>query len=438
MKGLRAKFNSISLSDLSSGLRALQISSAQRAVLDSLTVSLVLYDDFLINTGNGEYRKITEGAETDIYSRLARTASSLLGPGAKQQRVLLLLPPAYFVATGYSLNISSEKLLRSALSLQVHTLIPAYEEKLMLGVAGNQGAGTAIWFPEPLANVLFERFMEQGVLLGALMPRILALLDTDEDTSTGSELVLDTDHTHRSAVLFEAGMIRTMLCVSKRDLAQDVLAQQWQQNIQDISASTSGQAIQLDDWTGLRRQIAPMRGYAFIPEKAQYSGSEAIRKQQRKWAVIAASILVLVLCLPFISNAVQKVMLQSELEEYQAASAQARESQAALTAMDETWGAISMYPIQDVGEVLLVMNAFIDNALSSFTINKGVVDISGYTQDPALLIEQLSEREEFFDVGQSRSSSAGNTGSRGDRFGVRLNVSNVDFPAYEALYPGTQ
>ena len=106
--------------------------------------------------------------------------------------------------------------------------------------------------------------------------------------------------------------------------------------------------------------------------------------------------------------------------------------------MDESWGAISMYPIQDVGEVLLVMNAFIDNALSSFTINKGVVDISGYTQDPALLIEQLSEREEFFDVGQSRSSSAGNTGSRGDRFGVRLNVSNVDFPAYEALYPATQ
>jgi hypothetical protein len=59
----------------------------------------------------------------------------------------------------------------------------------------------------------------------------------------------------------------------------------------------------------------------------------------------------------------------------------------------------------------------------------------GFAQDPAVLIEQLAEREEFYDVGQSRSSSSGNSELMGDRFGIRMSVSDVDYPGYEAKYP---
>ena len=436
MKGLRAKFNSLSLSDLGAGLRALQVASVQRAVLDNLTVSVVLYDDLVINTSNGEYRQLTQAAGDDLSTCIASATSALLGSSIQGQRVLLLLPPSLFVATRYSLTVHNEKLLRSALSLQAHSLIPAYEHKLMLGVAGNQGVGVALWYPEQSASKLFDSFREQGVLLGAIMPRTLALLELD----AGAELqrIQDTDSTHQSVLVFEDGVIRSLLTISKRDLAQDVFIQQWQQNIDDSVNAKMTRVLQASDWTALRRQVAPMRGYAFIPQGAESSGSHAIRKKQQKWGAIAATVLVGVLCLPFLANAVQKVMLQSELEKYQVLSATARESQATVIALENSWGAIADYPQQDVGKVLLTMNSFIDNALSSFTISKGVVDISGYAQDPALLIEQLSEREEFYDVGQSRSSSAGNIGSRGDRFGVRLNVSDVDFPAYEAQYPATQ
>ena len=435
MKGLRAKFNSLSLSDLGSGLRALQVASAQRVVLDSLSVSLVLFDDVLINTSNGEYRQLEQGAEESPCMPIARAARALLHPG---QRVLLLLPPAHFVATPYSLNINNEKLLRSALSFQAHTLIPAYETKLMLAMAGNQGQGVALWYPEPAANTLFEAFHEQGLLLGAVMPRALARLDTSTETGSASQLVRDNDSSHHCALLFEGGIIKRLLTVSKQDLDQDVFTQQWQHALVEMPAATEVKSSHLEDWTGLRRQIGVVRGYAFIPQRAESSGSQGIRKQQQKWGAIAATILVFVLCLPFISNAVQKALLESQLEQVQSASAGARESQASVIERDTVWGAVAQYPQQDVGQVLLSLNSFIDNALSSFTINKGVVDISGFAQDPALLIEQLSEREEFFDVGQSRSSSAGNTASRGDRFGIRLNVSDVDYPAYEAQYPAVQ
>ena len=53
----------------------------------------------------------------------------------------------------------------------------------------------------------------------------------------------------------------------------------------------------------------------------------------------------------------------------------------------------------------------------------------------ALAFEQLAEREDFYNVGQSGASTAGNDSSvRGERFSIHFNVSGIDFPAYEARY----
>ena len=106
--------------------------------------------------------------------------------------------------------------------------------------------------------------------------------------------------------------------------------------------------------------------------------------------------------------------------------------------MEDEWGAVAGYPRQNVAKVLLTLNQSIHSSLTTFALNKGVVDLSGFAQDPALLVEQLAEREEFHEVGQSRSSSGADGGTRGDRFGIRLNLSGVDFKKYEALYPAVK
>jgi hypothetical protein len=119
-------------------------------------------------------------------------------------------------------------------------------------------------------------------------------------------------------------------------------------------------------------------------------------------------------------------------------SALARQSQAAVYQMEDEWGVVAEYPRQDVGSILLTLNQLIDSSLSSFEIDKGEVEITGFAQDPALLIEQLAEREDFFNVRQSSSSSGDNRSSRGERFSIRFNVSGVDFPGYAEKYPVVQ
>ena len=151
---------------------------------------------------------------------------------------------------------------------------------------------------------------------------------------------------------------------------------------------------------------------------------------------VASIVAMFLLFLPFLINWVQIALLEAQVEDLREASAVARQSQAAVYEMEEQWGVIAEFPRQDVGQTLLSLNELIDASLSTFAIDKGMVDITGFAQDPAVLIEQLAEREEFFDVGQSRSSSSGDESSaRGDRFGIRFSLSDIDFKAYEAKHP---
>jgi hypothetical protein len=432
MKGLRAKINGLSLSELGAGVRALQVASSQRAVLESLDVSLVLCDGALINTATGEYRDVA-GSEP---AAIAGAAASLLANRKPTPTVFLLLPPSHFAATRYQLHVSGEKLLRSALSLQAHTLLPAYDEPLLLGLAGNQGTGAALWYPERQAAALCHAFQDEGLLLGALMPRTLALLD---DAATVEVQVLqDSDDEHSTYLSFQHGSLTNFLTASQRDLEQDIFYQQWLQETQQSAGRPQREVASIDDWRELRRLLKPRRGYAFIPADAEAAGWRRIRRKQQKAGAVAALVVVALLCLPFLNNAIRKTLLERDLESFLEQSAAARESQAAVLAMEDEWGGVLEYPRQDAGDILLKLNSVIENALSNFSLDKGVVDIQGFSQDPALLIEQLAENESFFDVSQSRSSSAGSRDGGGDRFGIRMGVSGIDFPAYEARHPVTQ
>ncbi|HWK54566.1 MAG TPA: hypothetical protein VNR18_09360 [Hyphomicrobiales bacterium] len=432
MKGLRAKLNALSLADLGAGLRAMQVASTQRAVLDSIDVSLVLHDDTLINTATGEYRPLVHQEDSTFAETLASAARSLLGGRSPAPTLLLLLPPSHFVATHYQLNVSGEKLLRSALSLQAHTLLPAHDEPLLLGLAGNQGSGVALWYPVAAANALYQSFRAQDLLLGALMPRSLALLE--EGDIPEPQVVEDSDATHRNHLCYQQGQLTACFTVSQRDLSQDVFQQQWQQETARAGGAPQRKAATREDWSALRRCIRPLRGYSFIPHQAETAGRKTIRRQQQRRAAVAAVAVVALLCLPFLNNALRKAWLERELDQYLELSSEARESQAAVIAMENQWGAVLEYPRQDLGSVLLILNTYIDSSLSTFSLNKGVVDITGFAQDPALLIEQLSQHEEFYGVNQSRSSADASS-NLGARFGIRMNLSNVDFPGYETRYP---
>ena len=122
--------------------------------------------------------------------------------------------------------------------------------------------------------------------------------------------------------------------------------------------------------------------------------------------------------------------MQAELERVEELTIEPRRMRASIFDMEEEWGALEEYPNQQVGNVLISLNEVLQGALSSFSINKGVVDISGSTDDPAYLVELLAQREEFYNVAQSTNTRGG-----GAQFGIRLNLSSTDFETYDEKYP---
>lgn len=422
---LRAIVDNLTLPELGARLRQYHAASAQRRLLASIDATLVLFGDELINSANGESRRLPAEAGLDRPQSIARAARSLV-PGATTH-ILLLLPASMFIGTRFALGVQGESLLRSALSLQIPSLLPAYDKPLLLALNGRQGEGVALWYPEEQAQALFQAFQAEGLSLVALQPRVLA---AGAILEAASGALVDEDERHLTAVELHDGVLQTWHAVHRSDLADPVLAEQWQTEL----GPGPRQALRRDYWCALRSRLQPLVPYCFFPAGALARGRLLLARQQRKVTAAAAAVALGLLVLPFAGNWVRIALLEREVASLQEASTAARRSQAAVYDMDDSWGPVAGYPRQDVAALLLSLNALIQNSLSSFTLNKGVVDISGFSPDPALLIEQLSEQELFYNVGQSRGTSGGDASNRGDQFGIRMNVSGIDFPAYESKH----
>ena len=324
-------------------------------------------------------------------------------------------------------------MIRSAIALQSHSLIPAYEDELLLGLNAQSADGVALWYPARTAEALFLAFEAQQLFLAAVMPRTLALPNTEQ---LQQDLILqDEDSTHLAQLELRNGVVRSHLVISQRDLEQAPFAEQWQNETAKAAPAHRVRSTNREFWDSKRSSVVPQENYCFFPKGAEFYGKRQLQHKQKRFATIAAGVLVVVLFLPFVATFMQSLWLGSQVNKLREASTDARRSQAAVYSMEDEWGAIAGYPHQNVTKVLLTLNQSINNSLSTFVLSKGVVDLSGYAQDPALLVEQLAEREEFHDVSQSRSSSGTDGGTRGDRFGIRFNLSGVDFKKYESLYP---
>src|SRR5688572_20628511 len=389
MKSIRATLDSLSIRELVNSVRSVYAASAHRDVLAGINTSLVLFDQILINTASGEYRQIFQDTEGKTFAeQIAQSARQLLEGREQNTSILLLLPPADFIATRFTMGISGEKLLRSALMLQVHTLVPAYEEPLLLGLNGGSSDGVALWYPARDAEALFVAFREQGLFLATLMPRSLALLQTP--AASDDCLLIDEDAEHVTQLECRDGIIKSLLSINQIDLQQEEFAAQWDSECSKVAVAASVRSTGQESWAGLRQVFQAVESYSFFPAGAEQVGRNLIANKQKKLGGVAALVMVALLCLPFLSNWVRIAILESQVETLREGSTEARRSQAAVYEMEEQWGPVLEYPRQDVGQILLSLNELIENSLSSFAIDKGVIDIVGFAQDPAVLIEQLA------------------------------------------------
>lgn len=223
-------------------------------ILKRIDASLLLYDNSLINTATGTLFEIVPNEDEQYADAMARVARQLLPMSDGKKHVLLLLPTADFAATTFNMNAMSEKMVRSALELQSNSLIPAYDENLLLAVNATNPEGVALWFNEKEANDLFRAFEEQNIFLSAIMPRALAMLDADDETDK-TLLINDEEGSNISFLQVSGVAIRRLLTVNKTDLEQDVFAKQWDIEINQLKGEAVKTMSSLDDWQQIRQIV---------------------------------------------------------------------------------------------------------------------------------------------------------------------------------------
>lgn len=407
-------------------------SGARRDLLAGVDLSLVLYEQRLVNSASGEYRELPASGEISRAAAIARAARALQHGGKELPRILLLLPPSDFVATHFEMAISGESLIRSALQLQAHTLLPGYDDPLLLAAEARRNQGVALWYPAGRADALFEAFREEGLFLSAIMPRSLAL--APPAASAGPVLLHDEDSQHLSLLQVEGGAIRQFRSVSKRDLEQEAFAQQWEEASAELQGEETFIADRLDDWTALRERIPARPAYCFLPSGSLQRSRTLEQGRRRQVGLRVALGAVLLLCIPFLANWLQIMGLERRLADYREESAPTRELRDAVFAMEEEWGAVADYPQQNVAQVLLTLNQAIQNSLRTFDLDKGNLRISGFSQDPGALVAQLARREEFINV-SSGNISGGNSSARGYSFDIQMGLRSANFGEYERQYP---
>lgn len=400
----------------------------RRRLLAQVDTSLVWHDDCLIDTREGRSQRIGNAAGSEA-ERLADAAATLLAQ--RQCRgILLLLPPVRLVATPYDLGVAelgNNNLLRSALQLQASQLLPACDAPLLLGCSGAASRGLALWFRAAEAEALHAAFAARGLPLVALMSRSLAALP--------DQPLIDADADTHTLIAGETGKLVAWQSLAQSDLQQEDFAAQWQAACVAAGVETGKRVLDAGFWRSRRQLLAPHLDYCFFPPAAQAAGQAGARHHRRRIAGFALAAGVALLTLPFIFNQLRIAWLERSLEDALQASAAARAAQEAVVLMEEAWAPVARFPPQDIAATLQTLDGFIDGGLSSFSVDRGAVEIAGVVPDPALLVEQLAEQELFRAVVQSRSSSGGGDAARGARFGIRMQLTGADFPAYEASLP---
>lgn len=445
---------------LSSAGRSLNTSDPGAAVLRRVNVILMVFDDRLYRLDNGRWATIGQAAEnTSAASRIASAAATLMtdadvsdesrltAPGASRStahssphNVLLLLPPAHFLATSVNLPGVAPAAVRPALQLQADSLLPGFDEPLSLAVKTADTPGTAdsaeammaFWLPTATLNALHDAFAWQSLFLAAVTPRP-ALLASQPDAI----VVDDQDSQHQTILACRDGVVRQCLQTSLADLDSPAFNTQWQEETAAVTASAPT-VVSLhsgEDYVDMNRRHAADAGsaYAIVPGAA-LAARHQFDKGKRLLQVAAALAVVTVLgTLPFLVQTIQLRSLANTLAGQEQLAAPARADQLAVRDFESRWGVLTEFPHQDVPAMLLALQAEVaPSVLTSLELDEGYISIEGQSDDPQGLLQQLEQNEMFTEVDFARATS-------NNRYYIDLRLTTVNFPAYlEWYFPGTR
>jgi len=407
---------------------------SKRELLAQTTITLMVFDDQLVHLETGNSAALQDITSSIDPTQLAQLARSLVAENAAEKAeksVLLLLPPAEFVATTVSLPGLARESLVSALKLQTETLLPSYEENLLVAVdspAGEDQQTVALWIGEKTVDDLFAAFALEGLFLAAVSPRVLEFKG-----SSPKQSVIDVDADTVTCVVLENKVPVQWLHVNKIDFEQAEFVEQWEQLASDSDADNSllmdsAQKYNLQTKANSIGFGKGARHYCFFPNGALNASKKTAKSKRLVLGAAAMAVLVFIAAIPFIRQSLEARRLAADLASQRDFSFEARQDQAIVVNFDNEWGPLNDFPDQRIRAAMFTLQGVLSpDTLSSLEINEGLIKIQGTSAEPQALLQRLEQDPMFTEVAFSRATN-------NSRYYIDLRLSPVNFEGYMVRY----
>jgi len=412
---------------LALGIRAAFDGGSKRELLKQIDVTLLVFNDRVVNLESGQ--QVSLDKEDGLAEEnLARACAQTLTNESGESSILLLLPPVEFAATTVTMPGLNKEALMSALQLQADSLLPSFNEKLVLAVYPSDSetgqADIALWITESRLENLFQAFASNQMFLTSVMPRPLALAN-----ELGNLNLVESDNGTMTAVVMDNGALTKWLQIDKSDLDQEIFSKQWQQSIGPAEGRTELSSENARDFYQQSATIgSASREYYFFPGSALHAKRQVEKGKRLILGVVAMAIVVFISTLPFLAQSFEKRRLESNLDSQRVLSQSAREDRTVVQDFEREWGLINDFPQQDVRQAMFTLqNVLSPDQLTSLELSQGLIQIEGESEDPQAILQRLEQHPLFTEVIFSRATN-------NSRYYIDLRLSTVNFEGYMVRY----
>ncbi len=406
------------------------------SLLKKVNISLLVFEYEIINLETGQSHLINDYSPESILSG----AIHVIPKTIKKPSIALFLPSCEFVSTSYQLPQVEKHNILSVLKYQQAELLPEYQQSLLVAAKHDSlsDENKAIWFSKERADTLFKVFIQHNIKISSLFPASLLFSTTKkhlQNTHHIDDIFCEQGEEYFLLTQFVHQQLKNWDFFYRKDLQQKDFKLQfqelWDNQYPNIDFSSVDIISNKEKWLQIADNKLPQKEYGFYPEQAEVFITQESRFRKGRFSSIILFILIFLFSIPFINNSIQLNQIEQKYEAKVLQTKDVRTARESVLNYEENWAAFDQFPYINIPQILLKINTLIpkNSWLSSFELNKGIINIEGYSPNPTEILELLSRLEEFDQV-RFNQNIRSERGKNKEHFGITFRLIAIDEDAY--------
>ena len=413
-------------------------------ILQGIDVRLLYLNGDLINLeAKTSVENVTlEPAALAQASKILLTAEEKNNSKTKEQKVsiALFLPLTEFIYTQYDMPAVDVSNIKAALNYQREELLPASSDDLQLTVAHlKQQNNYALWFSQLKAQELFLAFVQEGLTLSAILPRLTLLSNKGHTLKSEMDTFREKADNYLAQYKFSEHALVQLGHITDVDIKVEVFKKEWETNFGSIDNSIHCLQNKQDwfEFISQKNNSDNFRHsqYAYFPSDIKKRFKSRGRLRNSRVIGLFAFIVVFALAVPFIINEVRYWQEERKYQHYWEEAKNVRMMREEILKNEDEWALFLNYPQTNALDIIYRLNKVIpvNSWISSFQIKNGYVEIDGYSPNPAAILEVISAQNDFNEVAFNQNIRA-ERGKDKERFGITFHIKDLNVEEYEKEY----